>query len=182
MVSRRSFHRQLVLCSVVVVLGLAATVAFRSKAVRPQPVPILGVVHQTVIRVAPETSGRLTSFQLIAGQKVHKGDVLAVLSSPELAASVQEAKATAASERADRSNIDAGVRKEEVDISAQDVRIAEANLALAQQQYARSAALASEDFASRQQLDENATTFRKGRSPSRLAPSDLCTEQGWSDQ
>ncbi|MEI9923526.1 MAG: efflux RND transporter periplasmic adaptor subunit [Bradyrhizobium sp.] len=88
-------------------------------------------MHQTEIRIAPETSGRLNVFRVAAGQQVHKGDVLAQLSSPELAASVEEARANADTARADRANIDVGVRKEEVDISGQGVTIAEANLVLA---------------------------------------------------
>ena len=153
-------RRRLALLAVVVLIGAAAVVAYRFEAA-PSPVPILGVVHQTEIRIAPETSGRLVSFRVKAGQEVRKGDVLAVLSSPELAAAVQEAKANAATARADRANVDAGVRKEEVDIARQDVRIAEANLALARQQHTRSSTLASRNFASKQELDERAAVLGK---------------------
>ena len=81
-----------------------------------------------------------------AGQRVHKGDVLAILSSPELAALVEEAKASAANARADRANVYAGARKEEVDIAARDVEIAESNLTLAREQHNRAAALAAKNF------------------------------------
>jgi HlyD family secretion protein len=86
---------------------------------------------------------------------------LATLSNPELAASVVEAKAALAKARADRDNVFAGVRKEEVDISARDVQIAEANLTLARQQFERSAALAATNFTSKQQLDEITASRRK---------------------
>jgi multidrug resistance efflux pump len=147
---------------------VAAVIAYEWKAA-PPPVPILGVVHQTEIRIAPETSGRLVSFRVKAGQEVRKGDVLAVLSSPELAAAVQEGRANAATARADRANVDAGVRREEVDIAAQDVRIAEANLALARQQHARSSTLASRNFASKQELDERAAELGKAEATLGLA-------------
>jgi multidrug resistance efflux pump len=120
-------------------------------------------VHKTEIRIAPETSGRMTtsSYKVTAGQEVRKGDVLAVLSSPELTAAVEEAKANVAASRADKANVEVGVRKEEVDTAAQDVRIAEANLALAKVQHTRSAILAAKDFATKQQLDETTASLSK---------------------
>ena len=142
-------------------IGSVAIFAYRAGAERPAPQPILGVVHQTEIRIAPETSGRLASFRVAAGQQVRKGDVLAVLSTPELTAAVEEARANAATARADRANVYAGTRKEEVDIAAQDVSIAEANLLLAQQQQGRAATLAARQFASKQQLDERAAALAK---------------------
>ena len=57
-----------------------------------------------------------------AGQAVRKGELLAVLDNPELAASLGEAKAAAASARAERDRVYSGVRAEEVAILADSVR------------------------------------------------------------
>jgi HlyD family secretion protein len=154
-------RRILAFLGLVVAIGSAAIFAYRVNAEPPFPQPILGVVHQTEIRIAPETSGRLASVRVIAGQQVRRGDVLAVLSAPELTAAAEEAKANAATAKADRTNVYAGTRKEEVDIAAQDVSIAGANLLLAQQQQERTATLASRQFASKQQLDESAAALAK---------------------
>jgi multidrug resistance efflux pump len=135
--------------------------AYSSSARSASPPRILGVVHQTEIRVAPDTSGRFAAFRVAAGQEVRQGDVLAVLEAPEVAAAVEEAKANAASAVADRTNVFAGTRKEEVDIAAQNVRIAQANLALAKQQYTRAETLSSRAFASKQQLDEASAALAK---------------------
>lgn len=167
--SASASRRGLGILTIAVLVGAGAVVAYRGKAARLSPPPILGVVHQTEIRIAPETSARLLSFRATPGQEVHKGDVMVELSSPELVAAVEEAKAAAATARADRANVDAGVRKEEVDIAAQDVRIAEANLALAQQQHARAATLAARDFASKQQLDEATAALAKAEANLGLA-------------
>src|SRR5260370_14058712 len=105
-------RRRLAVLAAVVLVGVAAVIAYEWKAA-PPPVPILGVVHQTEIRIAPETSGRLVSFRVKTGQEARKGDVLAVLSSPELAAAVQEGRANAAPAPADKANVDPGVRREE---------------------------------------------------------------------
>ncbi len=159
--SARPRLRRALLVTTLALAGCAGAFAWRSGVFEPSPAPIAGVVRETEIHIAPEINARLASVQVAAGQQVRKGDVLAVLSSPELAASVGEAKASTAQARADRNNVFAGVRKEEVGRSAQDIQIAEANLALARAQYARSAKLSSEGFASRQALDENTATLRK---------------------
>ncbi len=120
-----------------------------------------GMVRQTEIRIAPEITGRLTSVSVTPGQHVHKGDVLAVLSNPELAASVEQARAAAVSAKAERARIYSGVRAELVAIAAESIDTAQANLLLAQQQVARSAKLVAKNFASRQQHDENIASLGK---------------------
>ena len=123
--------------------------------------PLVGVVRETEIHIASEISTRFESYRVTAGQKVHRGESLAVLSSPELAAAVEEARAALASAKADRDNTFAGVRKEEVDIASQNVRIAEANLTFAHKQYDRAASLASRDAGSRQHLDEGSAAVER---------------------
>jgi HlyD family secretion protein len=147
----------------VLVIGAIAFVAYQAWTASASDVPILGVVHETEIRIAPETSGRLVAVKVKPGDHVRKGDVLAILSTPELAASLLEAKADAASARADRANVYVGVRKEEVDSAAQDVSIGEANLVLAGKQYTRAATLAAQSFASKQQLDESTTALSRSQ-------------------
>ena len=157
----KSFRRRLAFVAIVVGIGAAAAVTYRLRAASAPPAPIVGVVHKTEIRIAPEINGRMTSYRVSAGQEVRKGDALAVLSSPELTAAVEEAKANLATATANRANVDAGVRKEEVDTAAQDLRIAEANLALAEVDHTRTATLAAKDFASKQQLDEATASLDK---------------------
>jgi multidrug resistance efflux pump len=103
------------------------------------------------------------SIPVRVGQEVHKGDLLAVLDNPELAASLGEAKAAAISARAQRADVYSGVRAEEVAILADSMRTAEANLLLAEQQNARAVALAARDFASRQELDESKASLAKAQ-------------------
>jgi HlyD family secretion protein len=127
------------------------------------PPPLAGMVRQTEIRIAPEISGRLTSVAVRAGQAVRKGELLAQLDNPELEASLGEAKAAAASAKAERANIYAGVRDEERAILARSVQTAEANLLLAEREDARAVALAARDFASKQTLDESNASLAKAR-------------------
>jgi multidrug resistance efflux pump len=123
--------------------------------------PIAGMVRQTETRIAPEITGRLTGVAVKTGQPVRKGELLATLDNPDLAASLGEAKAALAAARADRDNVYAGMRAEEVAILAQAVDTAEANLVLARQEIARTSALAARDFASRQELDDRTAQLTK---------------------
>ncbi|HEY6735072.1 MAG TPA: biotin/lipoyl-binding protein, partial [Roseiarcus sp.] len=114
----------------VVILG-GAGAAFRFETQRKSTPPLIGVVHETEIRIAPDISARLASLSVKPLQPVRRGDVIAVLSSPEIAASLEEAKANAESARANLANVVAGVRQEERDTAAQNVAIAASNVTLA---------------------------------------------------
>ena len=147
----------------VVAIGAAAAAGYRYEAEhRPTP-PLVGVVHETEIRIAPETPGRLKTVAVAPGQAVRKGETLAVLSSPEVAASLEEAKANADSARASLAHVEAGVRQEKVDAAAQSAAIAASNLDLAKQQFARVSTLVAKNFASRQQYDEDAAALAEAQ-------------------
>ena len=151
--------------SAMICAAAMACVAFVG-SVRSEESPLSltpGMVRQTEIRIAPDTTGRLAMIAVKPGDRVHRGDLLATLDNPELAASVGEAKSAAASAKAERDRVYSGVRQEEVAIAAQAVQTAEANLALAQQQYERAAALAGKNFASNQQLDESTASLAKAK-------------------
>lgn len=165
-------HRRLIAGLAVVVLGVAAA-AFIWMPWHRAPPPIAGMVRQTEIRIAPEVTGRLASIEVQAGQAVRKGDLLAVLSNPELAASLGEAEAAARSAKAERDRIYVGLRAEEVAILVQAVDTAQANLLLAEQEQARTAALAVRDFASRQNLDASNASLAKARADLALKSAQL---------
>jgi HlyD family secretion protein len=156
-------HRRILVLAVIALAGGAGFFAFGAQRTGPAVPPIAGVVRETQIRIAPEISGRLESVFVTKGQRVKKGDTLALLSNPELTASVFESKAALAKARADRDNVFVGVREEVVNISAHDIQIAESKLALAKRQYERSAALAANSFATRQLLDERTATFQAAK-------------------
>ncbi|WP_331373369.1 HlyD family secretion protein [Sinorhizobium chiapasense] len=155
-----SKHRLLIALAVTAVTALPLATAEVSRAQEAER-SIPGMVRRTEIRIAPEISGRLASVAVSPGETVRKGDLLAIVDSPDLVASVGEAKAVAASARADRDKVYSGVRDEEVAIADEGVRTAEANLVLAQQQYARASALLTRNFASRQTADEATASLAK---------------------
>ena len=138
---------------------VAALVAIAGGAVhlvlRPEPqAPIQGVVRATELRIAPEVSGHLAAIRVREGEHVRAGDVVAELSALELNASLGQARASYDSAVADRNNVYAGVRAEQVAASAAEVGKAESRLSYTQQQLARFSRLTQGDFASRQALDQ----------------------------
>jgi HlyD family secretion protein len=169
--ARSGRSRALLLLIAVALIGGAALLVHRSQTAERPDAPIIGMVRETELRIAPDTSGRLQFLRVVAGQSVKKDDVLAVLSNPELEASVLEAEAAAHQTLADRNNVYAGVRREEQDIAGQNVRAAEANLVLAHLQYDRAATLAAKNFVSKQQFDENAASLREAQAALELARS-----------
>jgi HlyD family secretion protein len=163
--------RLIVIALAIVAVAVAGLLVFLPRH-HPSPA-IAGMVRQTEIRIAPEITGRLASVEVRAGQQVRKGELLAVLSNPELMASLGEAEAAARSAAAERANVYAGLRAEEVSILVRAVDTAQANLLLAEQEQARAAALAARDIASKQKLDESDASLAKARADLALKSAQL---------
>jgi HlyD family secretion protein len=119
-----------------------------------QTAPIVGIVRTTEIKVAPEVGGQLATIKVKKGDTVHAGDVVAELSALELTASVGQARAALAAAKADRDNVYAGVRAEEIASLAAEIAKAKSKLEYAELQHARVAYLARSDTASQQSLDQ----------------------------
>ena len=118
------------------------------------PSPLIGVVHATEVRVAPEIGGNLVEVRVHKGDYVHTGDVVAELSAVELTASVEQARAALVKATADRNNVYAGMREEQrASLSAEIVK-AKSRLQYAQQQLTRATYLASTKTESEQTLDQ----------------------------
>jgi len=165
--------RTIAILAAVLLIGAAGAAAFRFETTRKSTPPLIGVVHETEIRIAPEISARLGSIGVGPGQGTRKGDALATLSSPEIAASLAEATANAESARANLANVIAGVRQEERDTATQNVAIADSTVTLAKEQFARVSVLAAKNYASRQQYDEDAAALSKAQASLVLANAAL---------
>lgn len=145
-------------------LAVAAVgVSFWQRRAETSHAQVAGMVRQTEIRIASDTTGRLATLAAAPGQQVRKGELLAVLDNPDLAAALGEAKAAADSARAERDRVYSGVRPEQVRIATEAVQTGEANLLLARQQYDRAVALVNNSFASQRQLDESTASLAKAQ-------------------
>ncbi|OAE99681.1 hypothetical protein AYJ54_32880 [Bradyrhizobium centrolobii] len=118
------------------------------------PAAIVGVVRATEIRVEPEVTGQLVSIAVEKGAHVKAGDVLARLSAVELTAQADQARAALASAVANRNNVYAGVRREQVESLKAAIAKAGARLDYVQAQLTRTSTLARQSFESQQTLDQ----------------------------
>jgi HlyD family secretion protein len=122
---------------------------------RPAPAaPIAGVVRATEIRLAPEVGGQLAAIKVHKGDTVHAGDVVAELSALELTAAVAQARAALDAATADRNNVYAGVRAEQIAALAAEIAKANSKLAYVEAQLVRVSTLARSDTATQQALDQ----------------------------
>ena len=140
----------------IVTVGIAVVAAVGSyllwRAERTSP--IVGVVRTTEIRVAPEVGGQLADIKVDRGALVRAGDVVAELSATELTASIGQARAQLAAAKASRDNTYAGVRAEQVASLDAEISKAKARLDYVNAQLVRVSALAANDFAAQQALDQ----------------------------
>lgn len=118
------------------------------------PAAIVGVVRATEVSVEPEVAGQLQSIAVEKGATVRAGDILARLSAVELTAQADQARAALASATANRNNVYAGVRREQVDSLKAAIAKASARLDFVQAQLTRTSTLARQSFESQQSLDQ----------------------------
>ncbi|WP_213740068.1 HlyD family efflux transporter periplasmic adaptor subunit [Bradyrhizobium sp. dw_411] len=138
----------------IVVIALVAAALIYNERRSAAATAIVGVVRSTEVRVEPEVTGQLMSIAVEKGARVHAGDVLARLSAVELTAQVDQARAALASTTANRNNVYAGVRREQVDSLKAGIAKASARLDYVQAQLTRTSTLARQSFESQQALDQ----------------------------
>jgi HlyD family secretion protein len=146
--------RRLKVAIVAIALVLVAGVLIYSGRRSGPAATIVGVVRATEVRVEPEVNGQLVSIAVEKGGYVHAGDVLARLSAVELAAQADQARAALASATANRNNVYAGVRREQVDSLKAAIAKASARLDYVLAQLTRTSVLARQSFEPQQSLDQ----------------------------
>jgi HlyD family secretion protein len=139
---------------VAIALALIAGVLIYSVRHSGPAATIVGVVRATEVRVEPEVNSQLVSITVEKGTQVHAGDVLARLSAVELIAEADQARAALASATANRNNVYAGVRREQVDSLKAAIGKASSRLDYVQAQLTRTSTLARQSFESQQSLDQ----------------------------
>jgi HlyD family secretion protein len=138
----------------IVAVALVAAALIYAERRSAAATAIVGVVRSTEVRVEPEVTGQLMSIAVEKGARVRAGDVLARLSAVELTAQVDQARAALASTTANRNNVYAGVRREQVDSLKAGIAKATARLDYTQAQLTRTSTLARQSFESQQALDQ----------------------------
>ncbi|HEY6641228.1 HlyD family secretion protein [Povalibacter sp.] len=123
-------------------------------AVRPAPGQIQGMVDADTFTVATKAPARLLELRATEGQRVQKGQLLAILASPEVEARDQQANAVLLGAEALRQISRDGARAEDVRSTQAIWRSAEAAATLASQTARRAENLYKEGVISTQRRDE----------------------------
>src|SRR6201991_3886606 len=131
--------------AVAIVLALVAGVMIYFAPRPASSTAIVGVVRPPESRLEPEVNGQLVSIEVKKGARVHKGDVLAKLSAVELTAQADQARAVLASATANRNNVYAGVRSEQVASLKDQIAKANSRLEYVQAQLTRTSTLARQN-------------------------------------
>lgn len=158
--SAKSQHNNILLA----IVGFAAVVAVVAVvgyfALGREPEVIQGQVEVTEYRVSSKVPGRILELRVKEGDHVRKGDTLAIIDAPDVAAKltqVQSAEAAAAAldEMARR-----GARAEQVSGAYQLMKQAEAGLEIARKSYRRVQRLFDEGVMTEQKRDEAYANFK----------------------
>jgi HlyD family secretion protein len=144
--------RRAAIVAIALVLVAGALIYFERRP--DSSTAIVGIVRATEVRVEPEVDGQLVSITVGKSARVHAGDVLARLSAVELTAQADQARAALASATANRNNVYAGVRREQMDSLKAAIAKASARFDYVQAQLTRTSTLARQSFESQQSLDQ----------------------------
>ena len=119
--------------------GSAALIALAAVlwlATRPPPLVVQGEVSANRVDISPRVSGRVATLNVDVGDRVKRGDVLAVLSNPQLVAALETSQAALEVAKASLINIET-VRPEAVAAQKAQAAADEANIELYKLTYGR---------------------------------------------
>ncbi|HOJ68859.1 MAG TPA: efflux RND transporter periplasmic adaptor subunit [Candidatus Hydrogenedentes bacterium] len=136
------------------VLLLAIISGLSMLLVRPRPLVIQGEVDCRKVNVAAKVPGRVEELHVREGDRVTKGQLLAVLDSPQLQAKLQQAAAARAAAAAQKQKADTGAREEQVRMALNQWLQARAGLELAEKSFARIQRLFEDGVVPAQKRDE----------------------------
>ncbi|ONG38987.1 hypothetical protein BKE30_10465 [Alkanindiges hydrocarboniclasticus] len=123
-------------------------------AYKPAPQQIQGMVEATTLNVSTKVPSRVEQLIADEGDQVKKGQVLGVLTSPELQAKQQQAEGALQSARALEQTAVRGSQQENIASLKANWQSAQAQAELARVTYQRSQNLFNEGVISRQRRDE----------------------------
>ncbi|MCE5265883.1 MAG: efflux RND transporter periplasmic adaptor subunit [Deltaproteobacteria bacterium] len=136
---------------------LAAAVWF---LYRPAPQYLQGEIEAAESDVSAKIAGRVASLAAEEGQKVRRGQVLAVLESPEVQAKLRQAEAAREAADARKEKADGGAREEEIRQAYHLWQRAQDGASLAEKTFRRIDRLFAEGVVPAQRRDETESQWR----------------------
>jgi ABC exporter DevB family membrane fusion protein len=112
------------------------------------------------IQVSPETAGRLIEMRVDEGNKVRKGDVLAVIENSDYRARVAAAEASRAQRRADLDRLENGARPQELEQAVLAVNSAKTVMDNARSEMEHRRTLVARGAVSQEEFDRSEREYR----------------------
>ena len=134
------------------VIALVAVVGFFM--LRKGPEIIQGQAEVDEYRVSSKVPGRILEFRVKEGQTVQKGDTLALLEAPDIAAKMEQARAAEAAAQAQNKKAIKGARQEQIQAAYEMWQKAQAAVEIAEKSYKRVKNLFDQGVMPAQKLDE----------------------------
>lgn len=144
--------------AVVVIIAVVALVGWYLK--RSEPTIIQGTVECTTYKASSKIAGRIEEMKVEQGQHVAKGQLLYVLSTPELDAKLRQAEAVKSAATALDQKALAGARVQQIEAALNMWQKAQAGKELAQKTYDRVKALYDMGVVPAQKFDEADANYR----------------------
>ncbi len=122
--------------------------------IQPQPYYLQGEVEADKINVSSKVPGRLLQFVAEEGQRVQKGDVVAILDRPQLDAKKKQAESAQKAAQAQSDKAEKGAREEQIRMAYNQWLQAQAGKELAEKSFQRIRKLFEEGVVPAQKHDE----------------------------
>jgi HlyD family secretion protein len=158
--SAKSQHTNILLAvfGLIAVVALVAGIGFLALGRAPEI--IQGQVEVTEYRVSSKVPGRILEIRVKEGDRVHKGDTLAILEAPDILAKQQQAEAVESAASALNDQARNGARQEQIQGAFQLWQQAKAGLEIAEKSYNRVKRLFDEGVVSAQKADEALAQYK----------------------
>lgn len=151
--------RYLIVTILILLALLAAMAVIGFLTIKPEPDVVQGQGEATEIRVSGKMPGRVTEIFVEEGQRVHRGDTIAHITSKLVDAQANEAQAMEQIATAGQQKIDAGTRIQIIQAAADTWKQAQAAKDIADKTYRRMEALYSKGVISAQRRDEAKSAY-----------------------
>lgn len=153
----------------VVIAAVAVMAIIGLVVLQPQPEMITGEVCADEYRVANKVPGRLSQLFVEEGQHVRAGDTLAYISSPEVDAKMQQARAARAAADAQSTKAQNGARQQQIASAYEMWQKAEVGVDIAKKSFDRVQTLYDKKVISAQKRDEAEAQYRAAVATSNAA-------------
>lgn len=163
-------RKLLLVAGILIVIGITVVLINRLGKKQDEGVIVLsGNVEVTEVNMGFKTPGRVIKLYVEEGQKVNRGDKLALLDNAELESQLAQNRAYLSETHARLEELRAGSRPQEIEQAKANVSYAEAELNKAKKDYDRAEVLYKNGATSAQQMDSVKKTYDVAVSQSQKA-------------